>query len=82
MSASIDGTAPEADWYGADSGMPHPLETDSLPAPGTPNSEIMTPVRQAIILDALGIDPETLFAPLEDPTAVVLELSDDPVAAR
>lgn len=77
ISASVQGTAPEAEWFGADSGMPHPLETDSLPAPGTPNSEIMTPVRQAAILEALGIDPETLFAPNDDPVSVSLELSTD-----
>ncbi|MFD0981380.1 hypothetical protein [Tropicimonas aquimaris] len=77
VSRSDDGTAPEADWIGTDSGMPHPLETDSLPPPGTPASEVMTPVRQAAILEALGIDPESLF---DEPEAgaLTLELSDAP----
>ncbi|WP_068111410.1 hypothetical protein [Tropicimonas marinistellae] len=75
VSRSLHGTAPEADWQGIDSGIPHPLETDSLPAPGTPNSEIMTPVRQASIIEALGIDPETLFFEASE-QHVTLELSD------
>lgn len=77
-SVSADGIMAEAAWKGLDSGMPHPLETDSLPAPGTPNSEVMTPVRQAIILEALGVDPEALFAAGEEPGMVVLELSTEP----
>lgn len=77
-SVSMDGTAPEADWRATDSGMTHPLETDAMSPPGTPRSEIMTPVRQAIIIEALGVDPETLFEQGEGPEAVVLELSDDP----
>ncbi|PRY21498.1 hypothetical protein CLV78_109111 [Aliiruegeria haliotis] len=77
VSFSADGTAPEAEWTGIDAGMPHPLETDSLPPPGTPHAGIMTPVRQATILEALGIDPETLFTGWDE-TTVVLELSSDP----
>ncbi|SNT10847.1 hypothetical protein [Tropicimonas sediminicola] len=77
VSRSADGTAPEADWIGIDSGMPHPLETDSLPPPGTPAFEVMTPVRQAAILEALGIDPESLFDEPE-PGTLTLELSDAP----
>ncbi|SDJ41406.1 hypothetical protein [Aliiruegeria lutimaris] len=77
VSVSKDGAIPEARWDGADSGMPHPLETDSLPAPGTANSEIMTPVRQSIILEALGLDPEYLFAEAQEPGLVTLELSED-----
>ncbi len=76
-SSCAEGTAPEAPWDGIDSGMPHPLEADSLPAPGTPNSEIMTPVRQAIILESLGIDPDTIFDGGGESSAalVILELS-------
>ncbi|NDR54900.1 hypothetical protein [Aliiruegeria sabulilitoris] len=77
MSSSKDGAIPEAQWEGTDSGMPHPLETDSLPAPGTANSEIMTPVRQAIILEALGLDPDYLFAQTQESGLVTLELSED-----
>ncbi|MDV7141601.1 hypothetical protein R3X27_02790 [Tropicimonas sp. TH_r6] len=74
-SISAEGDIAEADWRGTDAGMPHPVEADSLPPPGTPHSEIMTPVRQAIILEALGIDPDLLFGQSEDPEMVVLELS-------
>ncbi|RYH12137.1 hypothetical protein [Tropicimonas sp. IMCC6043] len=77
-SVSMNGTAPEADWHATDSGMTHPLETDAMSPPGTPKSDIMTPVRQAIIIEALGIDPEMLFEQGEGFEAVVLELSDDP----
>ncbi len=78
VSSSFDGTAPEAQWFGLDIGMPHPLEAESLPVPGAPNFEIMTPVRQASIIEALGIDPETIFIPSEDPEVVVLELASEP----
>lgn len=77
VSRSDQGTAPEADWIGTDSGMPHPVETDSLPPPGTPAFEIMTPVRQAAILEALGIDPELLFE-ASVPSVLTLELTDAP----
>jgi hypothetical protein len=77
ISFSPSGTAPEADWHGIDSGMPHPVETDSLPPPGVTASEIMTPARQSVILESLGVDPESLF--METPeTLTVLELSDAP----
>lgn len=77
VSSCLEGTAPEADWQGIDSGMPHPAETDSLPAPGTPKSEIVTPIRLASILETLGVSPETLF---DDPAPdrTVLELTFDP----
>ena len=77
VSASRDGTMPEAEWTGIDDGILHPLETDSLAPPGAPKSEIMTPVRQAAILESLGIDPEMLFDPLGHPAETVLELSTD-----
>ncbi|MFV0333408.1 MAG: hypothetical protein ACK5JR_04980 [Tropicimonas sp.] len=78
VSSSFEGTAPEAPWFGLDTGMPHPLETDSLPKPGTPSYDIMTPMRQGSILEALGMDPETIFVPSEDPMVAVLELCDEP----
>jgi hypothetical protein len=79
-SISTAGTAPESNWAGIDSGMPHPLETDSLAPPGLPTFEIMTPARQASILEALGLDPGTLFED-RDADAVVLELSPHPGGA-
>ncbi|SFB70469.1 hypothetical protein [Tropicimonas isoalkanivorans] len=80
ISFSPSGTAPEADWHGIDSGMPHPVETDSLPPPGVTASEIMTPARQSVILESLGVDPESLFMEMPD-TLTVLELSDAPGGA-
>ncbi len=74
-SVSAEGDIAEAEWRGTDAGMPHPVEADSLPPPGTPQSEIMTPVRQAIILEALGVDPDLLFVQAEGAEMVVLELS-------
>ncbi|MFV0360387.1 hypothetical protein [Tropicimonas sp.] len=76
-SVSSDGTSPEAVWTGTDSGMPHPFEADSLPAPGIRNSEIMTPIRQGSILESMGVDPDALFGD-PDPGALVLELSAQP----
>lgn len=82
-SVSAAGTAPESDWAGIDTGMPHPLETDCLAPPGLPASEIMTPVRQASILEALGLDPGSLFQPMpgDGDEPIVLELSVDPGGA-
>ncbi|WP_116131982.1 hypothetical protein [Tropicimonas sp. IMCC34043] len=79
-SISAAGTAPEADWIGIDAGMPHPVEVDSLPPPGIPDFEVMTPMRQGSILEALGIDPEALFEPPSG-DMMVLELSTDPGGA-
>lgn len=79
-SVSARGTAPEAAWTGIDAGMPHPVEVDSLPPPGIPDFEIMTPMRQGSILAALGLDPDRLFAP-PGPEMAVLELTRDPGGA-
>lgn len=72
MSRSPRGTAPEAPWEGIDAGIFHPLETDSLSPPEAPRWAIMSPERQASILEALGIDPMRLFEAIPDRAAVLV----------
>lgn len=79
-SESLAGDHGEAPWNAVDSGIPHPAEADSLPAPEAPAAQIMTPERQGAILAALGIDAESLFSDLADRTDVLV-LSTEPGGA-
>lgn len=72
VSYSGAGDHGEAPWKATDTGMPHPCEADSLPAPEAPASDIMTPERQGAILSALGIEAEALFADLSDRSGVIV----------
>jgi hypothetical protein len=71
-SISSEGTAPEAPWRVVDTGIPHPVEADSLPHARARAWEVMTPARQGAILASMGVEPDTLFDPLPGRVAVVL----------
>lgn len=71
-SISARGDHAEADWQSMDAGIFHPLETDSLTTLGTPDSRIMTPERQASILEALGLVPDQLFDDIPDRGTVLI----------
>ncbi|MEE4120959.1 MAG: hypothetical protein V2I65_18310 [Paracoccaceae bacterium] len=71
-SISTEGTAPEAPWRVVDTGIPHPVEADSLPHARARAWEVMTPARQGAILAAMGVEPDTLFDPLPGRVAIVL----------
>jgi hypothetical protein len=71
-SLSLKGDGPDAKWSVTDSGIPHTTEADSLPHPKSPPNEIMTPERQGSILDALGVDPGTLFDSVDTLSTVVV----------
>lgn len=71
-SISTEGTAPEAPWRVVDTGIPHPVEADSLPHARARAWEVMTPARQGAILAAMGVEPDTLFDPVPGRVALVL----------
>ncbi|MEM6740059.1 MAG: hypothetical protein AAF646_08075 [Pseudomonadota bacterium] len=69
------GTTTEDEWHFVDSGLPHLIEADSLPALREEPWEIMTPERQGRILTAMGLDPDALF--VETAGRMVLDLSSE-----
>jgi hypothetical protein len=75
-SVCAEGVASEAEWEVVDTGLPHLVEADNLPPARARAWDVMTPERQGAILMAMGIDPDTLFAP--DPDRISLELSAEP----
>ena len=67
------GTQSGADWRKTDTGMPHAFEADSLPEAEALPEDIMTPERQGSILQAMGIDPDSLFdAGAQDDNTIAL----------
>ncbi|MBM7067902.1 hypothetical protein [Actibacterium sp. 188UL27-1] len=73
---SFKGAGPDANWTATDSGLPHPAETECLSDPETPRNQVMSPIHQGTILEALGIDTECLFSS-PDPSRTGLVLSPD-----
>lgn len=61
-------------WDCVDAGIFHPLETMGLPTGRNADAPVISPDRQSMILDGLGLDADTLFADL-DARQTVLVLS-------